>query len=142
MHPAYSNLDSWDKPETSDIVYSDISGVLTGLLIDRGYLSHDVWEGAKPKYFIEVKATFSSYDTPFHMSKAQYEIVSHENSVKACTVIFLLTPVDEEERYNRGESRRNIHHFPCVSSWFGKHRIGNLPRSRDVKIRRASVVHN
>ncbi|KFY91247.1 hypothetical protein V500_04776 [Pseudogymnoascus sp. VKM F-4518 (FW-2643)] len=72
VHPAYSDLMSWDEPKTSDIVYSDISSVLTGLLIDKGYLNRDVWGGAEPKYFIEVKTTVSSYDTPFYMSKAQY----------------------------------------------------------------------
>lgn len=87
MHPAYANLRSWDEPETSDIVYSDISGVLTGLLIDRGYLSRDLWENAKPQYFIEVKTTVSSYDTPFYMSKAQYTRVSPKRSVKVHIVV-------------------------------------------------------
>ncbi|KFY37775.1 hypothetical protein V494_04632 [Pseudogymnoascus sp. VKM F-4513 (FW-928)] len=84
VHPAYSNLTAWNGREISDIVYSDISGVLTGLLIDKGYLSRDVWKGKKPKYFIEVKTTVSSCDTPFYMSKAQYakmrrSVITDEN---------------------------------------------------------------
>jgi hypothetical protein len=82
VHPKYSDLQSWGGRETSDIVYSDTSGVLTGLLINRGYLSQDVWKGTKPDYFIEVKASVSSYDTAFYMSKAQYARVRTKNRVK------------------------------------------------------------
>jgi hypothetical protein len=69
-------MEHWNGRETSDIVYTDNEGVLTDLLIDEGHLPRAVWAGKKPKYFIEVKTTTGTFDTPLFMSKAQYRIVS------------------------------------------------------------------
>ena len=74
-HPDYSNLTPWNGRETADITYDDVDGVLTNLLIDKGYLAANIWAGAKLKYFIEVKTTTGPCSTPFFMSKHQYERV-------------------------------------------------------------------
>lgn len=75
-HPEYADMEPWTGQETSDITYSDYEGVLTDALIEKDYLARDVWEGKRPEYFIEVKSTTMSCDTPFYMSKAQYRRVS------------------------------------------------------------------
>lgn len=46
------------------------------MLIGCGYLDHDDWHGARPKYYIEVKTTTRPRDTPFYMSGKQYRLVS------------------------------------------------------------------
>ena len=69
-------MEPWQGRETADITYADRDGVLTDLLVDKGYLARDDWAGRRPKYFIEVKTTTSACDTPFYMSKAQYQRVS------------------------------------------------------------------
>jgi hypothetical protein len=75
-HPKYADMEEWHEPETSDIVYDDIQSTLTGELIKKGYLARDSWEGETPQYYIEVKTTRHYCDTPFYMSRAQYERVS------------------------------------------------------------------
>lgn len=65
-------MSPWTGRETSDIVYHDTQGVLTELLILNRYLDRGRWDGRTPQYFIEVKTTTSSYDTPFFMSDSQY----------------------------------------------------------------------
>jgi hypothetical protein len=75
VHPDHSTLEPWDGAETSDIFYSDESGVLTTAFIEKGYLE-ETWRGEKPDYFIEVKTTMSNnFETPFHLSKYQYSRV-------------------------------------------------------------------
>ncbi len=76
VHPDYTDLQPWNNRETSDFVYDDTTGKFTAHLIDRGYLSSAEWEGARPKYFIEVKSTTSNCSTPFYMSGNQYDLVS------------------------------------------------------------------
>ncbi|KAN0122902.1 hypothetical protein V8E51_001228 [Hyaloscypha variabilis] len=72
-HPDHSNLDGWNGGETSDIVYSDESGVLTAILMQKRYLD-ETWRDEKPDYYIEVKATMSNnFETPFHLNKYQYQ---------------------------------------------------------------------
>jgi len=56
-------------------VYNDIGGEFTTLLIDKGYLEVDQWANARPRYYIEVKATTKECSTRFFMSKAQYRMV-------------------------------------------------------------------
>jgi hypothetical protein len=65
----------WQGRETADITYDDTEGELTAMLIDRGYLDDDEWQAARPKYYIEVKATTGSLEAPFYMSKNQYKRV-------------------------------------------------------------------
>ena len=61
----------WDGNETSDIVYDDTSGDFTRLLVDKGHLDTGIWTDARPRYYVEVKATTNtSYSTRFFISKA------------------------------------------------------------------------
>ncbi|KAI9933658.1 hypothetical protein MW887_008131 [Aspergillus wentii] len=73
LHNGYTDMESWNGRETSDITYTDHEGVLTSLLIEKNYLCPDAWTGRRPRYYLEVKSTTSSWDTPFYMSKNQYE---------------------------------------------------------------------
>ncbi|KAI0157391.1 hypothetical protein GGR57DRAFT_510975 [Xylariaceae sp. FL1272] len=73
VHPDYADMEAWRGRETSDITYLDFEGILTDELINKGYLGRNLWEGKRPSYFIEVKATTSSCETPFYVSKAQYQ---------------------------------------------------------------------
>ncbi|KAL5044287.1 hypothetical protein BDW71DRAFT_199144 [Aspergillus fruticulosus] len=85
VHPDYRDLETWDGRETADITYSDTEGVLTTLLMEKGYL--DVrYAGGRPRYYIEVKSTTSSWDTPFYMSNAQYERMKHMSRLNADSV--------------------------------------------------------
>ncbi|KAI1633135.1 hypothetical protein F4809DRAFT_624584 [Biscogniauxia mediterranea] len=72
-HPAYADMEPWSGQETSDITYRDGDGALTDVLVEKGYLARDAWAGKRPDYFIEVKTTTAACDTPFFMSKAQYQ---------------------------------------------------------------------
>ncbi|PKX91124.1 uncharacterized protein P174DRAFT_376553, partial [Aspergillus novofumigatus IBT 16806] len=72
LHEDYTDLEPWNGRETADITYSDSEGILTALLIDKGYLD-DTWTGARPHYFLEIKTTTSFWETPFYMSRYQYE---------------------------------------------------------------------
>lgn len=78
-HRDYADLERWVGRETADITYSDTTGAFTALLADKGYL--DLWNAddiaqARPQYFVEVKATTGPCETPFYMSKHQYQRVS------------------------------------------------------------------
>ncbi|KAI8635259.1 hypothetical protein F5Y19DRAFT_5509 [Xylariaceae sp. FL1651] len=73
VHPEYADMEPWRGYETSDITYLDVQGALTDELINKRYLARHLWEGKRPNYFIEVKATTSSCDTPFYVSKAQFQ---------------------------------------------------------------------
>lgn len=76
-HHEYADLEPWDGVETSDIVYSDESGILTSLLREKGYFE-DLWDPSmnKPNYFVEVKTTTSDCGASFYMNRAQYALVS------------------------------------------------------------------
>lgn len=82
-HPKYADMAPWTGRETSDITYMDTNGILTELLINEDYLDQDTWLGKRPNYFIEVKATLQSCETPFYMSKAQYQRVSPRNATRS-----------------------------------------------------------
>ena len=69
-------MEPWNGRETTDITYDDRDGRLTSLFIENEYLDSEVWAGRRPKYFIEVKSTTGPCDTPFFMSKNQYQMVS------------------------------------------------------------------
>ncbi|KAK2051105.1 hypothetical protein LY76DRAFT_529200, partial [Colletotrichum caudatum] len=75
VHPDYASMEPWSGRETSDLVYDDVSGSLTSLLVDKGYLARERWllRPRGPKYFLEVKTTTMSCETAFYMSKAQYQ---------------------------------------------------------------------
>lgn len=74
-HPEYSDMAPWNGGETADIVYSD-DGTLTRVFVDNGNLDAETWADARPRYFIEVKATTGPCETPFFMGKYQYARVS------------------------------------------------------------------
>lgn len=69
-------MNPWYGRETADFVYDDTSGDLTGILTGNGYLNGDTWQGARPRYFLEVKSTTGPCEKPFYMSKYQYQRVS------------------------------------------------------------------
>jgi hypothetical protein len=74
--PEYAGLRPWPERETSDIVYDDINGTLTRLMISLGYLNADKWAGKIPKYYIEVKCTREGCATPLIVSHNQVNLVS------------------------------------------------------------------
>ncbi|OCK73843.1 hypothetical protein K432DRAFT_364328 [Lepidopterella palustris CBS 459.81] len=80
IHPEYYNLAAWNGHETAGIAYHDSDGVLTGILIDKGYLSSDTWSSRRPQYFIEVKSTPGPCETPFLMSKRQYQMMKDRSN--------------------------------------------------------------
>lgn len=82
-------MNSWTGRETSDIIYHDTQGVLTDLLIHNRYLDRDRWDGRTLHYFIEVKTTTSTCDTPFFMSDSQYKRVGADKQNWA--LFFVLT---------------------------------------------------
>jgi hypothetical protein len=66
------------KREEADIIYHDTSGVFTQFLLDKLYLTpSNRWKGARPVYYIEVKATPGECPAKFYMSKGQYQRVSY-----------------------------------------------------------------
>ncbi|KUL86125.1 hypothetical protein ZTR_07715 [Talaromyces verruculosus] len=72
IHDEYADLTPWVGRETADITYHDSDGILTNLLVDKGYLAASPWLGRRPRYFLEVKATTGDCDSAFYMSKHQY----------------------------------------------------------------------
>ena len=46
------------------------------VLLDNGYLSHNVEISAQPTYYIEVKTMPMGLETPFYVSKEQFSLVS------------------------------------------------------------------
>lgn len=76
IHDEYVDLTDWVGRETADITYHDNDGILTNLLVDKGYLDASPWLGRRPRYFLEVKATTGDCDNAFFMSKYQYKRVN------------------------------------------------------------------
>jgi hypothetical protein len=77
IHPNYSERERWPgQREISDIRFNDTRSFLTQHLINGGYLDGDVWSGATPEYFIEVKTTTGDCGDRFFMSSNQYRLVS------------------------------------------------------------------
>lgn len=74
-HDEYADLERWHGSEMADITYDDSGGVLTSLLVDKGYLSCEVWAAKRPTYYIEVKSTTGPRENAFFMSKDQYALV-------------------------------------------------------------------
>ena len=73
QHDDYRDMANWTDSETSDIVYDDRDNKFTTLLIASGHLNSQHWASGRPKYFIEVKTTTSSLDTPFFVSHNQFQ---------------------------------------------------------------------
>jgi hypothetical protein len=100
VHEQYSNITPWQTGETSDIVYQDETSTLTKLLMDRQYLHRSIWEGRSPNYFIEVKTTLRSLETPFFCSQKQFDMMENlQLEEEASDGIYLIARV-----YNLGAS--------------------------------------
>ncbi|KAI1125093.1 hypothetical protein F5Y10DRAFT_284521 [Nemania abortiva] len=102
IHPEYADMDEWNGRETSDITYWDVQSKLTTELIEKGYLARDTWGGKHPNYFIEVKTTTGSCETPFYISKAQYQRIQNNfngtnNTGNNIYVIFRVYWLGQEE---------------------------------------------
>jgi len=74
-HPSYPGLENWSDKETSDIVYDDIGGFFTRFLIKHGYLSSIHWNDKRPKYYIEVKSTTSTWADRFYVTRNQFNLM-------------------------------------------------------------------
>ena len=79
IHEDYHDMEPWKGAETADITYDDINGEFTKLLVENEYLERH-WMGAKPKYYLEVKATTKECGTRFFVSKSQYQRVREPKS--------------------------------------------------------------
>ncbi|KAI1758820.1 hypothetical protein GGR53DRAFT_471962 [Hypoxylon sp. FL1150] len=86
-HPDYVDMSSWTGIETSDLEYEDKDGALTEVLIAKGYLQN-TWRARRPKFYIEVKTTPGSWNTPFYMSHAQYGKMRSLSTANSIYVIF------------------------------------------------------
>lgn len=75
LHPDYAGLTNWQGVETSDIVYEDIYGGLTQIMVSLGYLDAVYWAGKTPRYHIEVKCTTGPCATSFFVSQNQVTLV-------------------------------------------------------------------
>lgn len=78
-HADYSDMDPWTGLETADITYNDTEGDFTKLLVINKYLD-EIWVGAKPMYFLEVKTTTKECNTRFFVSKSQHQKVCRSRS--------------------------------------------------------------
>ncbi|KAK1624073.1 hypothetical protein BDP81DRAFT_502426 [Colletotrichum phormii] len=100
VHPEYANMSPWSGRETSDIVYQDTSNRLTALFIDKGYLQEQPRGsiGGGLNYFIEVKTTTMACETPFYMSKAQYQRMRDQVITENSDTVYVIFRV-----YNLGQ---------------------------------------
>jgi hypothetical protein len=75
-HENYQDMEAWKGQENADIMYDDVRGEFTKLLIDNGYLDRKVWANATPPtYWLEVKSTIGECDGTFFVGPTQYEEV-------------------------------------------------------------------
>ncbi|KAF5638186.1 uncharacterized protein FTJAE_5432 [Fusarium tjaetaba] len=99
IHPDYTNLQAWRGRETADLVYVDAEGHLTNTLIGCGYLGHDEWHEARPKYYIEVKTTTGPRSTAFYMSGKQYQLmqqIHHTEDRSEIYIVFRVFQLDSD----------------------------------------------
>ncbi|KAF5680457.1 hypothetical protein FDENT_8396 [Fusarium denticulatum] len=90
IHPDYTDLQAWRGRETADLVYVDAEGHLTNTLIGCGYLGHDEWHEARPKYYIEVKTTTGPCSTAFYMSGKQYQLMQQVHHTEDHSEIYIV----------------------------------------------------
>ncbi|KAF2808268.1 uncharacterized protein BDZ99DRAFT_50741 [Mytilinidion resinicola] len=93
VHERYRDLERWLGSETADIVYEDQNSFLTELLIERGYLENAIWGGHSPRYYIEVKTTIGSLETPFYCSQLQYDRMERMQLNGAANEVYLIVRV-------------------------------------------------
>jgi len=85
IHPDYTDMTDWfSEMETANTFYDDSKGDLTRCLTDTGHLVGEKWHHAQLRYWLDVKTTTGPCDTPFQMSKKQYERVSPPSTVLPC----------------------------------------------------------
>ncbi|KAM5382550.1 hypothetical protein ACJZ2D_002554 [Fusarium nematophilum] len=95
VHADYAHIEAWNGRETADLVYNDSDGILTELLIENGYLDEEAWRSRMPNYLLEVKATTGPCNTPFYMSKHQYQRMhDHRDDADTIYVIFRVFDVN------------------------------------------------
>ncbi|GAP90428.2 putative ino80 chromatin remodeling complex protein [Rosellinia necatrix] len=98
-HDDYKDIGNYGAGE-ADIMYTDMEGVLTTAFIKNGYLDEAVWDGKKPRYFIEVKATKDGLGVPFSVTKQQRDSMKRMKNFKdhegidAIYVIFRVYYID------------------------------------------------
>ncbi|XEU94732.1 hypothetical protein FSHL1_000016 [Fusarium sambucinum] len=90
IHPDYTNLQAWRGNETADLVYVDAEGHLTNTLIGCGYLDHDEWHRARPRYYIEVKTTTGPCNTAFYMSGKQHQLMQQIHHTEDHSEIYIV----------------------------------------------------
>jgi hypothetical protein len=98
VHENYHDMDPWTGAETADITYDDTKGEFTQLLIANGFLDGSIWAHAKPKYFLEVKATTKECSTRFFLSKSQYQRVRLLSEKYPASRLTRLAATDETGR--------------------------------------------
>ncbi|KAK6863513.1 hypothetical protein PG995_000041 [Apiospora arundinis] len=102
-HPEYSDIRRFTGPETSDITYDDTDGVLTNLLVAKGYMPAHISARERIGYSIEVKTTTDACEAPFYMSNSQYLMMQRQSiqnaSQQSLDRIYLIFRV-----YNIGRS--------------------------------------
>ncbi|KAF5710614.1 hypothetical protein FGLOB1_5378 [Fusarium globosum] len=81
---------AWRGRETADLVYADTEGQLTNTLIGCGYLGHDEWHGARPRYYIEVKTTTGPCSTAFYLSGKQYQLMQQIHHTEDHSEIYMV----------------------------------------------------
>ncbi|KAK7222154.1 hypothetical protein V2G26_010157 [Clonostachys chloroleuca] len=100
-HPDYHDMRPWSQRETADIVYPDVQGEFTTLLIDNGYLGEE-WRAARPKYLLEVKTSTGPLATPFYMSKNQYQLMQNIHNIEDRSAIYMILRVFWLDSHNIG----------------------------------------
>ncbi|KAJ0306261.1 hypothetical protein COL516b_004717 [Colletotrichum fioriniae] len=105
VHPEYVGMSPWSGRETSDIVYQDTSNRLTALFIDKNYLREQPRGSTAGglKYFIEVKTTTAACETPFYMSKAQYQRMRDQVMTENSDTVYVIFRV-----YNLGQANMGL----------------------------------
>ena len=77
----YKDLESWNGPETADIVYDDVGGEFSEMLVQKAGISPDTFPApgeGHVKYFFEVKTTIADRNEKFYMSRSQCKRVSRQ----------------------------------------------------------------
>jgi hypothetical protein len=107
-------MSNWPGKETADITYEDWSGVLTAILIEKGYLEEQVWGNARPKYFMEVKTTTGEYSDRLYMSSRQYQLVCR---TQIPPIQKLIMPDARMHFPTKSISPECLHYLPSVQPW-------------------------
>ena len=132
-HPKYTDMENWPGRETADVTYNDQSGVLTALLIEKGYLVEHIWRNARPKYFMEVKTTTGDCGDRLYISSNQYQLVCRKTSY-SCPKLIL--PDATLHVPTRPISSKCLHYLQGVQSRSQQFKCKTLCRSRSSQAER------